>query len=92
MASLFKPGLVFLRAESLAEVKTEINVGVEESKEGCLEEPDPPTVVPAPGCCSVTELVRSRMRGIDRTGYWRQRKFIVSFVFGVSGGNIPEVE
>lgn len=27
------------------------------------------------------------MKGIDRTGYWRQRKFVVCFVFDVSGVN-----
>lgn len=30
------------------------------------------------------------MKGIDRTGYWRQRKFVVHFVFGVSGVNNSE--
>lgn len=91
MAPLFKPNLVVLSTENLAEVKTEINVRVEESKEGYLEKPDPPRVVPAGGCCSVSVvLVRSRTKGIDRTGYWRQRKFIVRFVFGVSGVNNSE--
>lgn len=91
MALLFKPGLIFLSTENLAEVKTEINGRLEESKEGYLEEPDPPRVVPAAGRCSVSiVLVRSRMKGIDRTGYWRQRQFIVRFVFGVSGVNNSE--
>lgn len=53
-----------------------------------VKEPDPPTVIPAAGCCSVSHmLVRSRMKGIDRTGCWRQRKIIVCFVFDVSGVN-----
>lgn len=72
MAPVFKLSLVFLSTENLAEVKTEINVKVKESKEGCLEELDPPGTVPAAGCCSVSiVLVRSRMKGIDiyRTEY-----------------------
>lgn len=91
MAPLFKPSLVFLSTENLSEVQTEINVRVEESKEDYLEETDPPRVVPAAGCCSIPiVLVRLRMKGIGRTGHWRQRKLVVHFVFGVSGVSISE--
>jgi len=65
-------------------------VRVEESKEVCLEEPDAPRGVPAAGRSSVSIVVRLRMKGIARVGYWRQRKFIVRFVCGVSGVNNSE--
>lgn len=75
MAPLFKPSLIFLSTENLAEVRTEINVRVDKSKEGYLEEPDPPRVVPAAGHCSVSiVLVRSRMKGIDKTGCWETKE------------------
>lgn len=61
MAPLFEPSFVFLSTENLAEVNTEINGRVSESKECCLEEPDLPRVVPAAGRCSVS-VVRLTMK------------------------------
>lgn len=72
MAPVFKFSLVFLTSENLAEVKTDVNVRVKDSKEDYLEEVDLPTILPAAECCSVSiVLVRLRMEGIGiyRIGY-----------------------
>lgn len=50
MAPVFKLSLVFLGTKNLADIKTEVNERVKESKEGYLGELDPPRIFSAAGC------------------------------------------